>query len=112
MTAASHVGGLIAIGSMLLIWPQSWAGSLDCKTVSVAIVSGVLMHGLATTLFNSGLARLSAGTAAAVFPSAAALTAIGARIFLNEELSYAQVLGGAFVAFSAGTLALARSRPT
>jgi drug/metabolite transporter (DMT)-like permease len=68
------------------------------------------MHGLATTLLNSGLARISAGATSALFPSIAAMTAIGARIFLDEELSYAQMLGGALVALSASMLAFARWR--
>lgn len=110
MTAASHIGGLITIGSIVLIWPQTWATSFEWQTLSIAIVSGVLMHGLATTLLNSGLARVSAGATAALFPSIAAMTAIGARIFLDEELSYAQMLGGALVAFSASMLAFARWR--
>jgi probable blue pigment (indigoidine) exporter len=112
MTAASHIAGLILVAVTLAAAPpQPWADLLDWRLLPAVLVSGLLLHGFATIAFNFGLARMSAGTAALLFPSISLMTAIGAYAFLGERLVAPQLLGGGFVVLAAVGVGFLRGRP-
>jgi probable blue pigment (indigoidine) exporter len=102
MTAASHLAGLALVAITLMVAPQQpWAALMDWRILPPLALSGLLLHGLATVAFNFGLARVSAGTAALLFPSVSLMTAIGAYAFLGERLAAPQLLGGGLVILAA-----------
>lgn len=108
MTAVSLPMAALVVGvAIMTVKDQSWAFLGDPSTLIWLVVSGVLLHGLATVLFNFGLARLEANQAAALFPSISLMTALGGVGFLNERLSLVQILGGATI-LASSMIVLAR----
>ena len=98
MVAASHIAGLAIIAVALMAWPvQSWDPVWRAAELPTIAVSGILLHGAATILFNYGLSHVEAGPAAALFPSISVFTGIGAYVFLGERLNAPQLAGGALV---------------
>ena len=106
MTAASHSAGLLLIGLSFPLWP---AGSFGFDPVLILEVaaSGMLIHGIATVLFNFGLGRVAAGQAATLFPAISVLTTAGGVVWFGDRLSVWQTGGGAMVLVAA--LVVARS---
>jgi probable blue pigment (indigoidine) exporter len=112
MTAASHIAALILVALTLLVAPtQPWAKLMDWRLLPPLALSGFLLHGFATIVFNFGLARVSAGTAALLFPSISLMTAIGAYAFFGERLAAPQLLGGGLVVIAALGVGFLPSRP-
>jgi drug/metabolite transporter (DMT)-like permease len=102
MTAASHVAGLTIVGAALLADdPQSWVFLADPKAMLLLVVSGILLHGVATILFNFALRMTPAAQAAALFPSISVFTTLGGYVFFGERLAPIQLFGGAMVISSA-----------
>ncbi|MBV9739370.1 MAG: EamA family transporter [Hyphomicrobiales bacterium] len=98
MAAASHIAGLAIIIVALVTWPvQSWEPVWNAAELGTIALSGILLHGVATILFNYGLSHVEAGPAAALFPSISVFTGIGAYVFLGERLNAPQLTGGALV---------------
>jgi len=106
MAAASHTAGLVIIAVALMIWPvQSWELVWRAAPLPAIAVSGILLHGVATILFNYGLSHVEAGPAAALFPAVSVFTGIGAYIFLGERLNSPQLAGAALVIGAAFVMA-------
>ena len=102
MTAAGHAAGLaMVIAAQLIVEPQDWGFLSDPRTMALIVVSGLLLHGLSTVLFNAALARTSASKAAALFPSISLFTAVGGYAVLGERLASLQLVGGLIVIGSA-----------
>jgi drug/metabolite transporter (DMT)-like permease len=78
----------------------------------LVVVSGILLHGLATILFNAALSKTPAAQAAALFPSISVFTALGGYAFFGDRLTVIQFFGGAMVIASALLIAWwERGRP-
>ena len=102
MTAAGQLSGLATVAASAPLWPWHDLAPLAASgTLATIFASGVLIHGVATLLFNYGLGGMSAGTAAMLFPLIAILTAAGGVIWLGDTLSAAQLLGAALIIGSA-----------
>lgn len=98
MAVATHVAALIAIAVLLAFSaPLDWRWLRAPALVARVAVAGVLLHGLATVLFNVALQRITAAAAASTFPLISLLTAIGGVTVLGERLSTGQWLGGGVI---------------
>ena len=110
MTAASHAAGLALVAATIPAWPSD---SLDHVTdfglLTGIIVSGLLMHGLATLLFNIGLGSVQANVAASLFPVMSLTTAAGGMVWFSERLSLCQLAGGALILSAAAAVAISQS---
>ena len=101
MTATSlPMAGAVVALAMLMTGDWSWAFLRQPSTLVGLVISGLLLHGLATILFNYALARLQANEAAALFPTISLMTALGGVGLLGERLSLVQVIGGAAIVTS------------
>ena len=111
MTAASHAAGLALVAATIPLWPADSLEHVgDLGPLAGIIVSGLLMHGLATVLFNWGLGRVRAGTAATLFPSISLMTATGGMVWFSERLSLGQLVGGGLILAAAGAVAVSLAR--
>lgn len=107
MTAASHAAGLALIAATIPAWPANSLERVgDLGLLAGIIVSGLLMHGLATALFNWGLGSVQAGTAATLFPAISLMTATGGTVWFSERLSLWQLGGGVLILGAAGAVAV------
>lgn len=108
MTIAGHFAALCVSGALLLLWsrPVDWHWLADARLVWGAIVTGVLVHGIATLLFNFALAHVTAATTAAILPVISLLTAAGGTVVLGERLGAVEMLGGAIIIASSLIAAL------
>lgn len=102
MTAASQLVGLAAIGASAPLWPLKQLQLLAAPEVLVpVVVSGILIHAIATLLFNVGLSKVSASAASVLFPSVAVFTAAGGIVIEGETLSIVQLAGATLIIGSA-----------
>ena len=102
MTAASQLVGLAFVGASAPLWPMEQLHLLAAPHIFVRIViSGILIHAVATLLFNVGLTGVSASAAALLFPSVAIFTAVGGIVFQGESLRVLQMVGAALIVGSA-----------
>lgn len=107
MTAACHVTALaVAAVAVYATGPYSWAFVGDFSTLAIIAGSGVLLHGVAVFFMNLGLVTLTASHAALLFPLITVFSTLGGYIFLGEELSLVQLIGGLLLIGSALTIAL------
>lgn len=107
MTAASHVAGLLLVAATIPIWPTNSLEHIgELASIAEIIISGLLMHGLATVLFNWALRSVQAGLAATLFPAVALLTTTGGVLLFGDELTMWQLAGGALILCSAGAVAI------
>lgn len=110
MTATSlPMAALVVALAMLVTGDQSWAFLNEPSTLAGLVISGLILHGLATILFNYALARLEANEAAALFPTISLMMALGGVGLLGERLSLVQIMGGAAI-LSSSVIALWRGR--
>ena len=102
MTAAGQMAGLVTVAASAPLWPWHELAPVAAPGALATIcVSGVLVHGVATLLFNYGLGGISAGTTAMLLPLISLLTAAGGVIWLGDTVSAAQLLGAALIIGSA-----------
>ncbi|WP_298196343.1 DMT family transporter [Novosphingobium sp.] len=105
VAAAGQTGALFAVAIVAHLMETAapvGLGKLDWATI---LASGVLLHGLATLLFNLSLRLSGAAGVALVFPLTAAGTALGGVIVFAEPVSPAKLLGTALLL---GSLAAAQ----
>jgi drug/metabolite transporter (DMT)-like permease len=111
MTAASHITALaIAVTTTYATGPYSWTFVGDLQTLAIIAGSGILLHGIATFFMNFGLAALSASHVALMFPLITIFTTLGGYVFLGEELSFLQLIGGLLLIGCALIMALLEYR--
>jgi len=102
MTIAGHCMALTLVALVIpFLGAQNWQPLLPPPALTTIAISGIVLHGAATVLFNHALTSLPAAFAAALFPLISLLTALGGLVFLGETLSVAQAAGGALVIGSA-----------
>jgi len=92
-------------------WPRAELPRLASFDVLVPLIlSGILIHAVATVLFIHGLQQVTAGVAATVFPLISLLTAVGGLAFFDEPVSLAQAAGGVLILAAAFATAWCVSR--
>lgn len=98
LTAASCWSGTFVILLVVLLSSkQNWQPFATFSTLGICLVSGVLVHGLGSNLFNEGLGKITPAEAALLFPLISVMTAVGGFVFCRELLTASQVLGGIVV---------------
>ena len=106
MTAAVHAAGLAVVAATVLgtgaaTGAASWTFLRAPGTLAVVVVSGVLLHGVATLGFVAALQHTTAARAAALFPSIAVFNTLGGYVVLGERLWGVQLGGGVLVVAAA-----------
>jgi probable blue pigment (indigoidine) exporter len=98
MTVAVQAAAVVTVGLSGPFWPLAELPPLASPGVLGPIVlSGILIHAVATPLFIFGLHYVKAGVAATVFPLISLLTALGGLVFFAEPLSAWQAAGGGLI---------------
>jgi len=111
LAVAVQTVAVVTVGLSAPLWPLAELPRFASLAVlAPLVVSGTLIHAVATVLFIHGLHRVSAGVAATTFPLISLLTALGGLLFYAEPVSLAQAVGGAMILGAAFATAWCLSR--